>query len=126
MEGPTSGNEVHGIDLALPASEQDERSVAEARSRSDRSASPVAASRGRLFRSPQGRRQPVALDEVRDTNTARNTFEPPDARAGDVADDTEDVDMGQGDGLLQNAPALPKSPTFKGSTKEERRAFMSA
>ncbi|KAF0735460.1 hypothetical protein Ae201684P_022348 [Aphanomyces euteiches] len=58
--------------------------------------------------------------------TQRNTFEPPDAGAGDVADDTEDVDMGQGDGLLQNAPALPKSPTFKGSTKEERRAFMSA
>ncbi|CAK4427774.1 unnamed protein product, partial [Aphanomyces euteiches] len=129
--------------VALPASERDERSVAEARSRSDRSASPVAASRGvgpfedrgrprsaatvkRLFRSPQGRRQPVAVDEARDTNTARNTFEPPDARAGDVADDTEDVDMGQGDGFLQNAPALPKNPTFKGSTKEERRPFMSA
>ncbi|KAH9105952.1 hypothetical protein AeMF1_018347, partial [Aphanomyces euteiches] len=144
-EAPTSGNEVHGIDVALPAraSERDERSVAEARSRSDRSASPVAASRGvgpfedrgrprsaatvkRLFRSPQGRRQPVAVDEARNTNTARNTFEPPDARAGDVADDTEDVDMGQGDGFLQNAPALPKNPTFKGSTKEERRAFMSA
>ncbi|CAK4606488.1 unnamed protein product, partial [Aphanomyces euteiches] len=80
----------------------------------------------RLFRSPQGRRQPVAVDEARDTNTARNTFEPPDARAGDVADDTEDVDMGQGDGFLQNAPSLPKNLTFKGSTKEERRAFMSA
>ncbi|CAK4781665.1 unnamed protein product, partial [Aphanomyces euteiches] len=111
--------------------------------RSDRSASPVATSRGvglfedrerprsaatvkRLFRSPQGRRQPVAVDEARDTNTARNTFEPPDARAGDVADDTEDVHMGQGDGFLQNAPSLPKNLTFKGSTKEERRAFMSA
>ncbi|CAK4303626.1 unnamed protein product, partial [Aphanomyces euteiches] len=31
-EAPTSGNEVHGIDVALPASERDERSVAEARS----------------------------------------------------------------------------------------------
>ncbi|KAG9401136.1 hypothetical protein AC1031_009891 [Aphanomyces cochlioides] len=33
--------------------------------------------------------------------------------------------MGQGDGYLLNAPALPKNPMFKESTKEERRVFMS-
>ncbi|CAK4703911.1 unnamed protein product, partial [Aphanomyces euteiches] len=136
-EAPTSGNEVHGIDVALPTWRSQRASETnEALQKRDRD--PIAlralwpllgasaATVKRLFRSPQGRRQPVAVDEARDTNTARNTFEPPDARAGDVADDTEDVDMGQGDGFLQNAPALPKNPTFKGSTKEERRPFMSA
>ncbi|KAF0774954.1 hypothetical protein AaE_001346, partial [Aphanomyces astaci] len=34
--------------------------------------------------------------------------------------------MGQNDVHLHNAPALPKNPTFKGSTKEERRVFMAA
>ncbi|KAF0708191.1 hypothetical protein AaE_013315 [Aphanomyces astaci] len=32
--------------------------------------------------------------------------------------------MGQNDVHLHNAPTLPKNPTFKGSTKEERRVFM--
>ncbi|RHY23279.1 hypothetical protein DYB32_009255 [Aphanomyces invadans] len=39
-----------------------------------------------------------------------------------------DVDMGSdagyGRGQVWNAPALPKAPTFKGSTKTERRVFM--
>ncbi|RQM29399.1 hypothetical protein B5M09_012827, partial [Aphanomyces astaci] len=34
--------------------------------------------------------------------------------------------MGQTDVYLHNAPALPKHPKFKGSTKEERRTFMAA
>ncbi|RHZ33478.1 hypothetical protein DYB26_007520, partial [Aphanomyces astaci] len=34
--------------------------------------------------------------------------------------------MGQGDVYIHNAPALPKNPMFKGSTKEERRAFMAS
>ncbi|RLO13245.1 hypothetical protein DYB28_013922, partial [Aphanomyces astaci] len=38
--------------------------------------------------------------------------------------DKEDVDMGQNDVHLHNTPALPKNPTFKGSTKEEQRVFM--
>ncbi|KAH9096693.1 hypothetical protein LEN26_017412 [Aphanomyces euteiches] len=32
--------------------------------------------------------------------------------------------MGVGDGFMQNAPALPKAPWFKGSTKTERWRFM--
>ncbi|ETV95937.1 hypothetical protein H310_10596 [Aphanomyces invadans] len=43
-----------------------------------------------------------------------------------TADEPNDVDMGQDDVVVRNAPALPKNPTFKGSTKEERRAFMAA
>ncbi|RHY56318.1 hypothetical protein DYB34_012740, partial [Aphanomyces astaci] len=38
----------------------------------------------------------------------------------------EDVDIGQTDVYLHNAPALPKHPTLKESTKEERRTFMAA
>ncbi|RHY82838.1 hypothetical protein DYB26_015576, partial [Aphanomyces astaci] len=40
--------------------------------------------------------------------------------------DKEYVDMGQNDGHLRNAPALPKNPKFKRSTKKERRVFMAA
>ncbi|RHY80825.1 hypothetical protein DYB31_014355, partial [Aphanomyces astaci] len=40
--------------------------------------------------------------------------------------DKEDVDMGQNDVYLHNAPALPKNQTFKGSTKHNRRVFMAA
>ncbi|ETV94984.1 hypothetical protein H310_11624 [Aphanomyces invadans] len=34
--------------------------------------------------------------------------------------------MGQDDVVLRNAPNLPKNPTFKRSTKDERREFMAA
>ncbi|ETW05443.1 hypothetical protein H310_03208 [Aphanomyces invadans] len=40
----------------------------------------------------------------------------------------DDVDMGSdhgyGRGQVWNAPAIPQPPTFKGSTKSERRVFM--
>ncbi|RQM10492.1 hypothetical protein B5M09_013850 [Aphanomyces astaci] len=36
------------------------------------------------------------------------------------------MDMGQSDVHLHNDPALPKNPTFKGPTKEERHVFMDA
>jgi hypothetical protein len=40
----------------------------------------------------------------------------------------DDVDMGYGDsrdyGRVLNAPAIPLPPTYRGSTKAERRAFM--
>ncbi|ETV90607.1 hypothetical protein H310_14643 [Aphanomyces invadans] len=78
----------------------------------------------RLFRSPERRRQPVAVDEA--WPYARATFTPfvsvqttgksPKA----AADEPNDVDMGQDDVVVRNAPALPKNPTFKRSTKEER------
>ncbi|ETV66648.1 hypothetical protein H257_16952 [Aphanomyces astaci] len=37
-----------------------------------------------------------------------------------------DVDMGQNDVNLHNTLALPKNPTFKGSTTDEQRVFMTA
>ncbi|RHY24251.1 hypothetical protein DYB32_008919 [Aphanomyces invadans] len=43
-----------------------------------------------------------------------------------AADEPNDVDLSQDDVVLRNAPALPKNLTFKGSTKEESRAFMAA
>ncbi|RLO00339.1 hypothetical protein DYB28_001383 [Aphanomyces astaci] len=80
----------------------------------------------RLFRSPQGRQQPVAVDESwtygRPTGPAPDSTAPTDVPAAEK----EDVDMGETDVYLHNAPALPKHPTFKGSTKEKRRTFMAA
>ncbi|ETV92467.1 hypothetical protein H310_13332, partial [Aphanomyces invadans] len=38
----------------------------------------------------------------------------------------EDVDTVQEDVYLRNGLALPKNPTFKGSTKEEQRVLMAA
>ncbi|RQM30513.1 hypothetical protein B5M09_012892 [Aphanomyces astaci] len=38
----------------------------------------------------------------------------------------EDLDMGQNDMHLHNAPALLKNPMLIGSTKEERHVFMAA
>ncbi|KAG9400934.1 hypothetical protein AC1031_009656 [Aphanomyces cochlioides] len=135
-----SGSDMHAMNVELPSCNQDVQGVAGARSRSNRSESPVAerkdtsflddrgrrrtATVKRLFRSPQGRRQP-AVDEAWESKSARNPFASPSG-APDDENDVEDVDMGQGDGYLLNAPALPKNPTFKGSTKEERRVFMSA
>ncbi|ETV67539.1 hypothetical protein H257_16270 [Aphanomyces astaci] len=43
-----------------------------------------------------------------------------------LAPEKEDMDMGQSDVHLHNDPALPKNPTFKGPTKEERHVFMDA
>ncbi|ETV90624.1 hypothetical protein H310_14627 [Aphanomyces invadans] len=43
-----------------------------------------------------------------------------------AADEPNDVNLSQDDVVLRNAPALPKNLTFKGSTKEESRAFMAA
>ncbi|ETW08620.1 hypothetical protein H310_01161 [Aphanomyces invadans] len=43
-----------------------------------------------------------------------------------AAEESDDVDMEQEDVIVRNAPALPKPPMFKGSTKAERRVFMSA
>ncbi|KAG9414430.1 hypothetical protein AC1031_013788 [Aphanomyces cochlioides] len=79
----------------------------------------------RLFRSPQGRRQPVADDETWESKPARYPFGTPGDRLPDGADDTyEDVDMGQGDGFMLNTPPLPKNPTFKGSTANGVRPFI--
>ncbi|ETV85572.1 hypothetical protein H257_03280 [Aphanomyces astaci] len=82
----------------------------------------------RLFRAPQGRRQPVAVDEAWPFG-GLSSFKPPvfgpsGAVPGVTAPDTEDWDMGQGDVYIHNAPVLPNNPIFKGSTKEEQRAFM--
>ncbi|RHY00230.1 hypothetical protein DYB36_010989, partial [Aphanomyces astaci] len=138
MVVPSSGNDP-AMNVELPGSDHDEER--ETRSPSDRSASPTAGSafqdrfqdRGRprsqetvrrLFRSPQGRRQPVAVDESwtyrRPTGPAPDSTEPTDAPVAEK----EDVDMSHTDVYLHNAPVLPKNPTFKGSTKEERRTFM--
>ncbi|RLO02884.1 hypothetical protein DYB28_013221 [Aphanomyces astaci] len=144
MEFPGTGNE-HTLDVELPGS--DHGDSVRARSRSDRSTSPVARTpcvgrfedRGRprasatarqLFRSPQGRRQPVAADEAwsyaRVATFAAPGFGGTSGTAPGPTLDKEDVDMGQNDVHLHNTPALPKNPTFKGSTKEERRVFMAA
>ncbi|RHZ33378.1 hypothetical protein DYB26_002102 [Aphanomyces astaci] len=138
MVVPSSGNDP-AMNVELPGSDHDEER--ETRSPSDRSASPTAGSafqdrfqdRGRprsqetvrrLFRSPQGRRQLVAVDESwtyrRPTGPAPDSTEPTDAPVAEK----EDVDMSHTDVYLHNAPVLPKNPTFKGSTKEERRTFM--
>ncbi|RHY62703.1 hypothetical protein DYB38_009101, partial [Aphanomyces astaci] len=72
-----------------------------------------------------GRRQPVAVDEAwsygRPATFAAPGFGGTSGTAPGPTLDKEDVDMGQNDVHLHNAPALPKNPTFKGSTKEERR-----
>ncbi|ETV66294.1 hypothetical protein H257_17197 [Aphanomyces astaci] len=79
-----------------------------------------------MFRSPQGRQQPVTVDESWTygwpTSPAPDSTAPTDVPAAEK----EDPDMGHTDVYLHNAPALPKHPTFKGSTKEERRTFMAA
>ncbi|RQM20158.1 hypothetical protein B5M09_010819 [Aphanomyces astaci] len=129
------------MNVELPGSDHDEER--EDRSPLDRSASPTAGSafqgrfqdRGRLrsqetvrrlFRSPQGRQQPVAVDESwtygRPTGPAPDRTAPTDGPAAE----NEDADMGQTDVYLLNASALPKHSTFKGSTKEERRTFIAA
>ncbi|RHY87343.1 hypothetical protein DYB35_009849, partial [Aphanomyces astaci] len=144
MEFPGTGNE-HALDVELPVS--DHGDSIRARSRSDRSTSPAgrapsvdrfedrgrprtSATARRLFRSPQGRRQPVAVDEAwsygRPATFAAPGFGGTSGTAPGPTLDKEDVDMGQNDVHLHNAPALPKNPTFKGSTKEERRVFMAA
>ncbi|RLO00298.1 hypothetical protein DYB28_004785 [Aphanomyces astaci] len=84
----------------------------------------------RLFRSPQGMRQPVAVVEAWSYGRPA-TFAAPGFGiiSGTVPGPTlekEDVNMGQNDVHLHNAPTLPKNPTFKGSTKEERRVFTAA
>ncbi|ETV71625.1 hypothetical protein H257_13085 [Aphanomyces astaci] len=58
--------------------------------------------------------QPVAVDES--CTSGRPNGPAPDSMAPtDVpATEKEDVDMGQTDVYLYNAPALPKHPTFKG------------
>ncbi|RHZ25229.1 hypothetical protein DYB37_012795 [Aphanomyces astaci] len=140
MEDPSSGNE-HAMNVELPGS--DHKEEREDRSRSDRSASPTSGSAfqgrlqdrrrprsqetvRRLFRSPQRRQQQVAVDESctygRPTGPAPASTAPTD----DPTAEMEDVEMGQTDVYLHNAPALPKHPTFKGSTKEECRTFMAA
>ncbi|RLO13276.1 hypothetical protein DYB28_009044 [Aphanomyces astaci] len=144
MEFPGTGNE-HALDVELPGS--DHRDFVRARSRSDRSSSPTTRApcvdrfedRGRprtsatvrwLFLSPQGRRQQVAVDEAwsygRPATFAVPGFGGISATAPGPTLYKEDVDMGQNDVHLHNAPALPKNLTFKGSTKEERRVFMAA
>ncbi|CAK4616227.1 unnamed protein product [Aphanomyces euteiches] len=73
-----------------------------------------------------GRRQPGPVDE--DWSYDRKKTRPPpgqeDEEAADEEHEVEDDDMGYADGFMQNAPALPKPPRFKGSTKAERRRFM--
>ncbi|KAH9142236.1 hypothetical protein AeRB84_013675, partial [Aphanomyces euteiches] len=72
------------------------------------------------------RRQPGPVDE--DWSYDRKKTRPPpgqeDEEAADEEHEVEDDDMGYADGFMQNAPALPKPPRFKGSTKAERRRFM--
>ncbi|RHY81672.1 hypothetical protein DYB26_013483, partial [Aphanomyces astaci] len=57
----------------------------------------------------------------RPTTVAAPEFGGTSGTAPGPAPEKEDVDMGQNDVHLHNAPALPKNLTFKGSTKEERR-----
>ncbi|RHZ07541.1 hypothetical protein DYB26_014959, partial [Aphanomyces astaci] len=123
MEDPSSGND-RAMNVELPGSDHDEER--EDRSRSDRSASPTAGSvfQGRFQDRGRPRGQETVgrcSDHPKDVNSRWHTA-PTDVRAAEK----EDVDMGQTDVYLHNAPALPKHPTFKGSTKEERRTFMVA
>ncbi|ETV90157.1 hypothetical protein H310_15007, partial [Aphanomyces invadans] len=144
MEFPTNGD-IRAEDVELPGSDHD--GSAATRTRSGRSASPAARApsmdrtedRGRsrsqttarrLFRSPDRRRQPVAVDEAwpyaRATSTPFVSGQTTRTSSEATADEPNDVDMGQYDVVVRNAPALPKNPAFNGSTKEERRAFMAA
>ncbi|RHZ00280.1 hypothetical protein DYB35_013337, partial [Aphanomyces astaci] len=105
MEDPSSGND-RALNVELPGSDHDEER--EARSRSDRSASKTAGSafqgcfqdRGRprskettrrMFRSPKGRQQPMAVDESwtygRPTGPAPDSTVPTDALGADKEDE---------------------------------------
>ncbi|CAK4355020.1 unnamed protein product, partial [Aphanomyces euteiches] len=64
---------------------------------------------------------PVDEEWFSERGKKTSAFETPKNAA---QDDIHDDDMGVGDGFMQNAPALPKPPRFKVSTKAERRRFM--
>ncbi|ETV90952.1 hypothetical protein H310_14366 [Aphanomyces invadans] len=58
--------------------------------------------------------------QMQTTNRVRSVLKAPERQ------ETDDVDMGYEDVIAGYAQALPKPPMFKGSTKAERRVFMSA
>ncbi|ETW09256.1 hypothetical protein H310_01655 [Aphanomyces invadans] len=109
MEAPTSGAGFQ-LDMELPGSDDDEAGSTRARSRSNRSVStdvtlreadvdgrsrPRARARvERLFRSPKGRRQPVAIDE--EWSSPKQPFVETRKVPVDPAVSKEDDDMGQG------------------------------
>ncbi|ETV75952.1 hypothetical protein H257_09911 [Aphanomyces astaci] len=133
MERPMSGSVQ---DVELPGN--DHVYLDGDRSRSGRSDSPVAGEnfsgrpddRGRPRSKKTDRRQPVAVDEAW-LFGGLSSFKPPSfggpsgAVPSMIALVTEDWDIGQDDVYIRNAPALLNNP-FKGSTKEERRAFMAS
>ncbi|RHZ04694.1 hypothetical protein DYB26_005766, partial [Aphanomyces astaci] len=99
----------------------------QARPGSDRSTSPAAVHRAcTVLKTVEGPR-PVRLrggcsdDHKEGDNRWRTSGTAPGPTLN-----KEDVDMGQNEVHLHNAPVLPKNPTFKGSTKEERRVIMAA